>query len=494
MIWTLAIVGALLLPALSAVLPDWTALEVRMAAVPSSVETATTPRPSSGLLPDAAPSTSVAAPIAMPLENRETGAPVSWSVVMIAVYAAGIALLLARVVGQRWSLRRLARNATPVRDPEWTSLMGECVRVMRVRRPVRLLRSLQRTMPMAFGIRNAAILIPAVADTWTDDRRRAVLLHELAHVVRHDCLTQTLSAIACALYWIHPGAWWAARRLCTERELACDDRVVSAGESARDYAGHLLELAYTLGAGTAPALAVTMARSTQLEGRLMAVMDAARNRTLPALRSRLAALALLAALLLPLAAATTAVVSSAGAGESARASQASGQSTGSAVGQSELDPGTWEVRPSQEPGRVQVHLREGKSSYGTTVDAALINALAPGQLGREGPVAFSIRRDAGTFTFEGVMRKGVGAGTFSFTPDPAFAVELVKRGFARPTGIQQRRLAGADIGYAYLDELNRQGYQKPDLAQLVRAAEHDVNLTYLRDMGHWDTGFGSSIR
>ena len=45
-------------------------------------------------------------------------------------------------------------------------------------------------MPMAFGTRRPAILIPATADTWPEDRRRAVILHELAHVARYDCLTQ----------------------------------------------------------------------------------------------------------------------------------------------------------------------------------------------------------------------------------------------------------------------------------------------------------------
>jgi hypothetical protein len=394
-----------------------------------------------------------------------------------------IVLLLARLGIHRTSMRRVARVATIVRDAEWMHVLNECKAVMGVRRPVRLLRSLDRTMPMTFGIWDATILVPAVADTWTVDRRRAVLLHEMAHVVRHDCLTQTLASIACAVYWIHPGAWWVATRLRVEREVACDDRVVAAGESAREYAGHLLDLAYTLGASTAPALAVAMASSTQLERRLMVLMDAARNRTMPALRNRVAAVAVLSGVLLPLAAATTAVVVSTEAGEATLASQSAERSSDNAAGQSELDPGTWEVRPSGDPGRVDVRVRDGNSSYGTTVDVALINALAPGRLGREGLVAFSIRRDAGTFAFEGIMHRGVGAGTFSFTPDPAFASELVKRSFARPTAVQQRRLAGADIGFAYLDELRRQGYSRPDLAVLVRAGEHDVNLTYLRDMG-----------
>jgi bla regulator protein blaR1 len=123
-----------------------------------------------------------------------------------------------------------------------------------------------------------------------------VLLHELAHVARHDCLTQTLAALMCALYWMHPGAWWIARRLRVERELACDDRVVSTGTDAQDYAGHLLELAYAL-RPAAPALAVTMAAPGQLEGRLRALLDTRRRRGVPRLHTRLAAGGLMTLLL-----------------------------------------------------------------------------------------------------------------------------------------------------------------------------------------------------
>jgi beta-lactamase regulating signal transducer with metallopeptidase domain len=116
----------------------------------------------------------------------------------------------------------------------------ECAERMGVRRTVRLLRSREQTMPMASGIWRGTIVIPAIADTWTEDRRRAVLQHELAHVGRFDCLAQLVAAVVCAVYWVHPGVWWIARRLRVERELACDDRVLSAGANPRAYAGHLL--------------------------------------------------------------------------------------------------------------------------------------------------------------------------------------------------------------------------------------------------------------
>src|SRR5918993_1095287 len=94
-----------------------------------------------------------------------------------------------------------------------------------------------------------------------------------------------------------------------------------------------------------------------------------------------------------------------------------------------------------------------------------------------------MRRDAGTFTFEGVIRNGVGAGTFSFAPNAAFPAELAKRGFARPTEREQYQMARHDIGYAFIDELTQQGYTKPATVDLVRAGQHGVNATYVREMG-----------
>ena len=111
-----------------------------------------------------------------------------------------------------------------------------------------------------------------------DDRRRAVILHEVAHVARYDCLTQMMASGACAMYWFHPAAWWVARRLRIERELACDDRVIAAGtQAARIRGASARDRVLAGGIEAAPALAVSMARPRQLEGRMLAALDDARD-------------------------------------------------------------------------------------------------------------------------------------------------------------------------------------------------------------------------
>jgi uncharacterized protein (TIGR03435 family) len=283
-LWTLAIAGLLVLPVLQDSLPPWT-----VATVTPSRPSEIVPMADSAVTRSASEVTSSVSPPAGPGDKEFSG--VSGAMVALVVYGVGLLAFLLRLVAQRWSVRRLARRATRVTDPAWTALLNETIRRLNLRRPIILLRSLEETMPMAFGTRRPAIFLPALADSWSEDQRRSVLLHELAHVARHDCLTQSLAAVACAIYWVHPGVWWIARRLRIERELACDDRVLAAGADADHYASQLLEFAYSLRVETAPALVVTMAAPGSLEERLRALVDAGRNRRMPLFRSRVAATA-----------------------------------------------------------------------------------------------------------------------------------------------------------------------------------------------------------
>jgi hypothetical protein len=147
------------------------------------------------------------------------------------------------------------------------------------------------------------VLLPEDALEWPEAHGRIVLRHELAHVARGDALTQLTAGLVCAAYWFHPLVWITERRLRAECERACDDNVVSLGTPAAEYAAHLLEVARSARAfGAAGFLSVAMARPSQLEGRLLAVLSESRRRVRLSRRARPAAAILSALVLLPLAA------------------------------------------------------------------------------------------------------------------------------------------------------------------------------------------------
>src|SRR5207245_7309318 len=135
---------------------------------------------------------------------------------------------------------------------------------------------------------------------WPEERLRVVLLHELIHVQRWDCATQFLASVARACFWFHPLVWWAVHRLKAEQERACDDAVLNAGAAGVEYAEHLLCVLARVPAGwfVAP-VALAMGRARCLERRLVAILDAGRDRRPPSRAWRLLLLAAMATLVLP---------------------------------------------------------------------------------------------------------------------------------------------------------------------------------------------------
>ena len=198
---------------------------------------------------------------------------VSWQSVVLMVWLIGVLLVLTRFVVGMLRVRGLVRTATPFMD---LALIDELSRQLNLGRSVRVLRSQQSVMPMTSGVLFPVVLLPQDADEWAIDRRRVVLLHELIHVKRRDLLTQTLAQLVCAIYWFNPLVWFAVRQLRNEQESACDERVLSSGIKASDYAGHLLEIGRRVHTRDLPMATTTaIVRRSQLEQRLRAILKPA---------------------------------------------------------------------------------------------------------------------------------------------------------------------------------------------------------------------------
>lgn len=206
----------------------------------------------------------------------------------------GTAVFSLRLLSGVWASRRARRLAEELKDEQWLDLLGDAQARIGALQDVELRKTSTSELPMTIGVLRPSILLPSASESYPIQRRWAVLLHELAHVRRRDCLTQLVCQTACAVFWWHPLAWLGARRMRALSERASDDLVLDAGAKPSEYAHDLLDMARGLnlhGRG-APIASVTMAHRSRLEERLLAILDpAAARREIPARMALPAALA-----------------------------------------------------------------------------------------------------------------------------------------------------------------------------------------------------------
>ena len=235
-------------------------------------------------------------------------APLRHSTLTLGEWVAGLWLLglilaLGRMVMGTVGVRVLIRRSAPVTEHAWSRDLVRFAGELGVSRPVALRRSLTTTMPLTCGVLRPFILLPADYTAWSPERRRFVLLHELAHIRRRDCLTQRIGQLAAAVYWFNPLVWIAVRWQRMEHERACDDLVLAQGVRPSTYAQELLDLArsFVQVKWTAP-VTVSVAHKTDIERRMEAILDPKRSRRSLSRRAVYATAFLVACLLVPAAA------------------------------------------------------------------------------------------------------------------------------------------------------------------------------------------------
>ena len=304
LVWLAALAALLLLPLARQVVPEWRVLPAAPAALVAIPAMAVDAPPVAPSTPAGAADRSDAAGGHPRTETHPPAArlPIDGPRAALLLWASVSALLLFRLLWGVLRIRWIERRATELTDEEWVRTTDSLSRRLRLGRIVRLLRHDAARVPMTWGLFAPVVLLPEEADGWDAERRRVVLAHELAHVRRWDALTQWVGHLATALFWFHPLVWVAAHRLRQEREHACDDAVLEIGTVPAAYAEHLLTIVRSLGRAPAPAAALAMARRSQFEGRLLAILDSAVRRSGVSRAAGLATAAAALACLLPLAA------------------------------------------------------------------------------------------------------------------------------------------------------------------------------------------------
>lgn len=97
--------------------------------------------------------------------------------------------------------------------------------------------------PGLVGIRHPVLLLPkGILERLSREEMAAIEAHERCHLRRRDNLTAAIHTLITNLFWFHPLLWWLGGRLLEERERACDEGVLHAGNDPAIYAGGILKV------------------------------------------------------------------------------------------------------------------------------------------------------------------------------------------------------------------------------------------------------------
>ena len=287
-VWTGALAAALLMPIVSAIAPEWripiwtpapaydggTANAPAVVAQASSAMTLSVARASET-------ASSIASANSIDARARETIdaaglAPRDWTSTALLLTASLSFVLLLRIAFSHWRIQRITQASVDA-SPEWTTMVDDVRRQLGINRQVPVRATDATNVPAIAGVFRPVLLLPIETDDWPVDVRRAVALHELAHVSRRDSVSQLVGQITCAVYWFVPLAWHGASRAAALREQACDDIVLEAGTLPSAYAGSLVALAQST-AGEMSSATLAMAEPSRIRERVAAILNPAARR------------------------------------------------------------------------------------------------------------------------------------------------------------------------------------------------------------------------
>jgi beta-lactamase regulating signal transducer with metallopeptidase domain/Flp pilus assembly protein TadD len=283
---TAALIGVGVLPILSLVVPAWELAVVKreMSAPPTAAAAA----PESAAAPHligvrddvetTSPTLAVAKAIApeplSAIERATEVAGATWKGMIVVAIGLAALLMIVHILFGMFGVWFVTRKAEELQRDDALLALDDARDQLALGTDVRLLRSSRISVPVLWGVTKPVLLLPPDVVTWPIERLRVVLLHELAHLKRYDGVSLILTRIAVSLFWFHPLAWSLERAGRSECERACDDLVLAGGTKPSEYADHLLAIARSMPSFD-PFRSVTLAmsRKSQLEGRLLSILQ-----------------------------------------------------------------------------------------------------------------------------------------------------------------------------------------------------------------------------
>lgn len=162
---------------------------------------------------------------------------------IVQLYIAGVLLLLGRVAYNIYALKRIKDSSPSFIKDQYQELLNKSLAQLNIRSKVLLTISDKINVPMVIGTLKPMILLPlASVNNLTTAQVETIILHELAHIKRHDYLINIIQVIIETLLFYNPSIWLISKQIRTEREFCCDDIVTNNTDAKVHYAQALAQL------------------------------------------------------------------------------------------------------------------------------------------------------------------------------------------------------------------------------------------------------------
>ena len=182
------------------------------------------------------PKDSVPAPAVQGVEKQESA--VSPLAVAMLVWAAIVALLFARFALHQWRICRKLRQTRPIILKTAPINLTRLQEIAKMKDRVRWVSADWTGSPLVWGIFRPTIVVPSnLFVELSPNQLRWVLLHELAHIRRHDNLVSLIQSLLQMIFFFHPAVWMANFLIDRQREYACDDEALAGSQISRRECG-----------------------------------------------------------------------------------------------------------------------------------------------------------------------------------------------------------------------------------------------------------------
>lgn len=175
---------------------------------------------------------------------RNSRSRAEWAAVLVlAIWIGGLLTCLLKWWDKWRRARTVVNQSTLLTDGREVEMLRRVEKDIGAKKSIPIVSSTTVIEPSVFGVLRIVLVWPAaLSHRLSDEELKAIILHELSHVRRHDNLSASFHMVTEALFWFHPMIWWLGNRLVEEREKACDEDVLKWERMPRVYAQGLLKV------------------------------------------------------------------------------------------------------------------------------------------------------------------------------------------------------------------------------------------------------------